>query len=67
MYRNHGQRCALKFSDYFDTVHPVRLDGYQLLFSLRSSDFYVLNVLLDADGKVLALLAFFFLVQTCIY
>ncbi len=78
MYRNHGQRCALKFSDYgtaagdgghrydrcehvllFDTVHPVRLDGYQLLFSLRSSDFYVLNVLLDADGKVLALLFFF--------
>jgi len=79
MYRNHGQRCALKFSDYgtaagdgghrydrsehvllFDTVHPVRLDGYQLLFSLRSSDFYVLNVLLDADGKVLAFLCFFF-------
>jgi hypothetical protein len=38
----------------------VRLDEYQLLFSLRSSDFYVLNVLLDADGKVLAFLCFFF-------
>ena len=84
MYRNHGQRCALKFSDYgtaagdgghrydrsehvllFDTVHPVRLDGYQLLFSLRSSDFYVLNVLLDADGKVLAFLCFFFKKKKC--
>ena len=70
LYRNHGQRCALKLNDYataagdgghrydtaeepmlLETVHPVRLDGYQFLFSLRNTDFYVLNIQLDTDGN----------------
>ena len=41
----------------FDTVQPVRLDGYQLLFSLKSNDFYVLNIHLDADGNTVKGLA----------
>ena len=76
MYRNHQQRCALKFNDYavaagdgghryemgedvllFDTVLPVRLDGYQLLFSLKDGGYYVLNVNLDADDNTVKGLA----------
>jgi hypothetical protein len=35
----------------FDTVLPVRLDGYQLMFSLKNGNFYVLNVKLDKDDN----------------
>jgi hypothetical protein len=35
----------------FDTVHPARLDGYQMLFGLMAGGLYILSFHLDEDGR----------------
>eukprot|EP00960_Hanusia_phi_P054800 762781-Hanusia_phi.AAC.3 len=37
----------------FDTVHPVRLEGYQMLFSLVTGESYIMGVQLDTDGNTI--------------
>jgi hypothetical protein len=34
----------------FDTVHPARLDGYQMLFGLMAGGLFILSFHLDEDG-----------------